>query len=159
MLKHAICIPIFVAAVALSACSQGSTATNPLGSTGMAQPSHRVKADATSTSVTIDNTYGTAIVKVDVSSACLTGSPPADVPANSTSSPFTVSFEGSCASNTGYFNMTYGPDGAAADACIFDINYVVSTGIFSYAVTNNANTTCSYVLLATGTVVFKYAHI
>lgn len=160
MLKHAIRIPIFVAAVALSACSQGSTATNPLGSTGVTQPSHRVKPDATSTSVTIDNTYGSAIALEGVSSSCLTGSSPSSVPANSTSSAFTVSFDPSCATDFGYFDMTYGPDAAAADACKFDINYAVPTGTFTYAVENNANTTCSYHLgIRPNTVIFVYAHV
>lgn len=161
MLKHAIWIPTLVAAVTLSACSQGSTATSPLGSTGVAQPSHRVKADATSTSVTIDNTYSSEIALEGTSSSCLTGSPPSEVPANSSSSPFTVSFDPSCASNIGYFDMTYGPaNGVAADTCKFNINYVVSTGTFSYSVTNNANTTCSYHLgITPGTVTFVYVHI
>ncbi len=158
MLKHAICIPIFVAAVALSACSQASTATNPPGTTGVAQPSHRVKPDATSTSATIDNTYGSAIALEGVSSSCLTGSAPSSVPANSTSSAFTVSFDPSCASDTGYFDITYGPDAAAADACKFDINYLAGT--FAYAVENNANTTCSYHLgIRPNTVIFVYAHV
>jgi len=158
MLKHAICIPIFVAAVALSACSQGSTATNPLGSTGVAQPSHRVKADATSTSVAIDNTYSSEIDLEGVSSSCLTGSPPSDVPANSTSSAFTVSFEPSCTSATGHFDMTYEPNATAV--CKFDISYIVSTGTFSYTVVNSANTKCSYALgVLPNTVEFVYAHI
>ncbi len=160
MLKHALFIPIFIAGIALSACSQGSTATSPLGPTGAAQPSHRVKPDITSTSVTIDNTYSSAIALLAVSSACLTGSPPSSVPANSTSSAFIVSYTGSCTIPTGYFDMTYDPDAALVDACIFNISYDVSTGMFSYSVTNHANTDCSYVLGATpGTVVFIYKHI
>lgn len=160
MLKYAICIPIFIAGVALSACSQGSTATNPLGATGVAQPSHRVKPDLTSTSVTIQNMYGSAIVLEALSSSCLTGSPPSSVAATSTSSPFSVSYEPSCTLPTGHFDMTYGPDAAAADACKFKINYDVYSGSFSYSVTNNANTTCSYALgVIPGTVKFIYDHI
>jgi hypothetical protein len=159
MLKHALFIPIFIAGIALSACSQGSTATDPLGPTGAAQPSYRVKPDITSTSVTIDNTYSSAINLLGVSSACLTGSPPSSVAANSTSSAFTVSYTGSCAANIGYFNMTYDPDAALVDACVFNISYNVSEGAFTYSVTNHANTNCSYVPGATpGTVVFKYVH-
>jgi hypothetical protein len=128
-----------------------------LGSAGAAQSAHRVRDAATSTSVTIDNTYSSAIIKESLSSECLTGSPPSDVPGNSSSSPFTVSFDPSCASDTGYFDMTYGPDAAAADACIFNVND--TAGTFSYSVTNNANTTCSYHLgIRPGTVVFVYAH-
>jgi len=160
MLKHAICIPIFIAGVALSACSQGSTVTNPLGATSAAQPSHRVKHDITSASVAIQNTYASAIVLEALSSSCLTGSPPSSVAANSTSSPFSVSYEPSCTLPTGHFDMTYGPDAAAADACKFNINYDLSAGSFSYSVTNNASTTCSYVLgVLPGTVKFIYAHI
>jgi hypothetical protein len=160
MLKFALYIPIFVAGVALSACSQGSTATNPIGPTGAAQPSHRVKPDITSTTVTIENTYSSAVDLLHLSSACLTGSPPSSVAANSTSSPFTVSYTGSCTIPTGYFNMTYGPNGALVDACIFNISYDVTAGTFSYSVANHANTNCSFALGATpGTVQFTYSHI
>lgn len=131
-----------------------------VGTTGVAQPSHRIRDAATSTSVTIDNTYSSEIVPEGVSSSCLTGSPP-DVPGNSSSSPFSVSFSGTCADDFGYFYMTYGPDnGVAADTCKFNINYVVSTGTFSYSVTNNPNTTCSYHLgILPSSVVFVYAHV
>jgi hypothetical protein len=160
MLKHALFIPIFIAGVALSACSQGSTATDSLGPTGPTQSSHRVKPDITSTSVTIQNTYSSDIELLGVSSACLTGSPPSSVPANSTSSAFTVSYTGSCTIPIGHFNMTYDPDAALVDACVFNISYDISTSMFTYSVTNHANTDCSYVLGATpGTVIFKYAHI
>jgi hypothetical protein len=157
MLKHTICISILLAAVALSACSQGSTATIPPGFTGAAQPSHRAKNDITSTSVTIENTYSSQIELLGESALCLTGTPPSGVPAGSSGSPFTVSFDPSCVSNSGYFDMTYGPDGVAANACKFNINY--AGGNFSYSVTNNADTNCSYILGVTpGTVTFVYAH-
>jgi hypothetical protein len=127
---------------------------------GAAQHSHRIRDAATSTSVTIDNSYGSEIVKEGESSACLSGSPPSTVPANSTSSPFSVSYVGTCASDTGFFDVTYGIDnGAADDACKFNVNYTVSTGTFSYSVTNNANTNCSYHLgITPNSVIFTYAH-
>lgn len=146
MLKYAICVLLFVAGMALSACSQSSTATSPLGPTGMTQPSHRVRPDATSTSVTIRNNFGVAIALVGVSASCLTGSPPSSVPGTSTSSPFSVSYTGSCAGDTGHFNMTYDPDAALADACTFKVDYAIPTGAFTYAVSNNGNTNCSYAL-------------
>jgi len=132
-----------------------------LGSTGVAPSvSHRIQNAATSTSVAIDNTYSSAIGLEGVSSSCLSGSPPSEVAANSESSPFSVSYAGSCGADIGYFHMTYGPDAVAADACKFDISYVVSTGTFAYSVLNNANTTCSYHLgVVPNTVVFVYAHI
>jgi hypothetical protein len=55
--------------------------------------------------------------------------------------------------------MTYGPDAALADACTFNINYMVVPGTFSYSVTNNTNTNCMAIPGATpGTVTFKYVH-
>lgn len=159
MLKHAICIPILVAAAALSACTQGSMSTNPLGSTGATQPSHRVKSDLTSTSVTIQNAYSSPIGLVSESALCLSGSPPSSVPANSSSSAFSVSYTGSCAADIGHFYMTYDPDGALADACTFKIDYTVSSGVFTYSVANNANTNCVDIPGVTpGTVTFKYVH-
>jgi hypothetical protein len=54
--------------------------------------------------------------------------------------------------------MTYDPDGALADACTFKINYAISTGVFTYGVSNNANSKCSYTVGgAPGTVNFIYA--
>lgn len=127
---------------------------------GPSPRSHRIRDAATSTSVTIDNTYGSAIGKEDLSSACLNGSPPSSVAANSFSSPFSVSYVGTCASDTGFFNMTYGiASGAADDACKFNITYTVSTGTFAYSITNGTNTTCSYHLgVLPDSVVFVYAH-
>lgn len=139
----------------------GKRSVRPSGAQiGAAQRSHRISDAATSTSVTIDNTYGSAIAKEDLSSACLSGSPPSSVPANSFSSPFSVSYVGTCASDTGFFDMTYGiASGAADDACKFNINYTVSTGSFSYSVTNGGNTSCSYHLgVLPNSVVFVYAH-
>jgi hypothetical protein len=55
--------------------------------------------------------------------------------------------------------MTYDPDGALADACTFKIDYTISSGVFTYSVTNNANTNCTYIPGVTpGTVTFKYVH-
>lgn len=127
---------------------------------GAPQGSHRIRDAATSTSVTIDNTYGSVIAKEDLSAACLSGSPPSSVPAKSFSSPFSVSYVGTCVSDTGFFDITYGiPSGAAADACQFNISYVVSTGTFSYSVTNGADTTCSYHLgVPVNSVIFVYGH-
>jgi hypothetical protein len=159
MLKHAIYIPIFAAAVALSACSQGSMSTNPLGSSAVAQPSHRERADLTSTSVTIQNKYSLAISLITQSASCLTGSPPSTVAADSTSASFSVSYTGTCAVDHGHFYMTYDPDAAAADACTFKIDYTPSSGVFTYSVVNGANTNCSYVLGGLpGVVAFIYAH-
>jgi hypothetical protein len=158
MLKRTMCASIFIAAVALSACTQVSPASTPLGSTSLAQPSHRAKPAATSVSVTIQNTYGSEIIHEAQSSQCLSGSPPTDVAADSTSSPFAVSYPGSCTSDVSYFDMTYGPDGAAADTCIFKINYSTITATFSFGVTNNSDTTCSYQSTTPGTVTFIFAH-
>lgn len=121
---------------------------------------HRARDAATSTSVAIDNTYSKEIVPEAVSSACLTGSPP-DVTANSQSAPFTVSYTGTCASDHGFFDMTYGPaNGVADDACKFNIDYTVSTGTFLYSVTNTASTNCSYHLGVTpNSVIFVYGHV
>jgi hypothetical protein len=57
-----------------------------------------------------------------------------------------------------YFDMTYGPDGAAADTCIFEINYSITTGTFSFEVANNSDTTCYYQSTTPGTVTFVFAH-
>lgn len=159
MLRHAICTPIFAATVALSACSQSSPSANPLGSSALVQPSHRIRADLTSTSVTIQNEYSQAIALITLSASCLTGSAPSSVPADSTSASFSVSYTGTCAVDHGHYYMTYDPDAAAADACTFKIDYTPSSGVFTYAVVNGANTDCSYVLGGLpGVVAFIYAH-
>lgn len=124
-----------------------------------APASHRVRNTATSTSVAIDNTDSSAIGLEHISSSCLTGSPPSEVPGDSQSSPFSVSYAGSCGADFGFFDMTYGPGVAAIDACKFNIDYVVSTGTFSYSVTNTISTTCSYHLgVVPNSVIFVYAH-
>lgn len=158
MLKRTIGLPIFAAALTLSACSQGSTSTNPLGSSSVAQPSHRVRADLTSTTLAIQNKYSVAIALITVSKACLDGSPPSSVAADSTSSTFSVSYTGTCGVDAGHFYMTYDPDAAAVDACTFKVDYKPSSGVFTYSVVNGGNTNCSFVPGATpGTGAFIYA--
>lgn len=160
MPKHVICIPIFVAAVALSACSQGTTSTNALGSGAIQQPSHRARADLTSTTLAIQNKYSEAIDLITVSKTCLDGSPPSSVAAGATSASFTVSYTGTCGVDHGHFYMTYDPTAAAADACTFKVDYTVSSGTFSYSVVNGSTlTNCSFIPGVTpGSGTFVYDH-
>jgi hypothetical protein len=150
-----------IVGLGLSACSGSQPTATPglTSASGISQPTHRVKPDFTSTSVTIINNYSSEIFKQALSASCLSGTPPSSIPANTSASPFTVSYNIGCTQPSSFFDVTYGPTAASGDQCTFNIGYTPSTGVFSYGVTNGSNTNCSTPSTSGAGVTFKYSHM
>jgi hypothetical protein len=148
------------AVVGLSACGGSPSLGTPVaGSTsGLIQPSHKIKPDITSTSVTIQNDTGSPLpLSTAPTDECLTGSPPSSVPANSSSTAFPVSYVTGCTNPPPfYFDMTYNGTGIPAAACTFKINYDATSGTFTYSVSGGSATNCS-ATSSSGSVTFVYA--
>jgi hypothetical protein len=142
----------------ISGC--GGTGSSPAsaGSGGFIQPAHRVKPDANSVSVSIQNTYTSAISLITVNNACLTGTPPSPITAGNTAGPFTVTYTMGCAGRE-IFNMLYAPTLAENDGCWFDISRDDVSGAFSASVVNEPLANRSDTVATDGQINFKYAHL